>query len=437
MPLLMRNPLTATTAVVFVAVLAVLAIVNRSPVPPSGAPASNPSVSSPQASSTPARIAGLEAVVEEGGATPQTFAALGGALLQRLRETGDPSLYSRAKMAFGEALQRDPRSLEATVGMGTLALARHDFIAALRHGRTARRAHARSFSPFAVLVDAEIELGRYGAAARTLQRMIDFKPGLSSYARVSYFHELHGDINRAIREMRLAISAAPGPGENRSYVQTLLGNLEFQRGRLGAAARSYRAALAAFPGYPAADVGLAHLDAARRRFGSAIERLRQVVERLPLPEYVIALAETERAAGRTAAARRDYDLVRAEAELLRANGVNTDVELAIFEANHGNAVRAVALGRRVWRAFPSVRSADAYSWALSAAGRDQEAYAMSREAMRLGSRDPSFLYHAGMIARRAGDLDAARDLLGRLVAQNPGFSPLYGPIARRTLERIQ
>jgi tetratricopeptide (TPR) repeat protein len=160
------------------------------------------------------------------------------------------------------------------------------------------------------------------------------------------------------------------------------------------------------------------------------------VERLPFPEYVIALAETEQAAGRIAAARRDYDLVRAEADLLRANGVNTDVELALFEANHGSAQRGVALGRRAWRAAPSVRSADAYAWALSAAGRDQDAHAMSHEAMRLGSSDPLFLYHAGMIARRAGDLDTARDLLGRLVAQSPRFSPLYGPIARRALERI-
>jgi hypothetical protein len=56
--------------------------------------------------------------------------------------------------------------------------------------------------------------------------------------------------------------------------------------------------------------------------------------------------------------------------------------------------------------------------------------------MRLGSRDPLFLYHAGMIARRAGAVDRARALLGRLVAQSPRFSPLHGPIARRALEAL-
>jgi tetratricopeptide (TPR) repeat protein len=436
MSLVLRNPLIATTTAVFVAVLAVLAIVNRSPSPAPVTVAAGSDQAAGASSPTEARIDDLETVIADGAATPQTYATLGEALLQRVRETGDPSLYSRAGTAFGEALDRDPESLDARVGLGTLALARHDFGSALRHGRAARRNHPRSFAPFSVLVDAQVELGRYAAAGRTLERMVDFKPGLASYARVSYFRELHGDLDGAIGAMRLAASAIPAAGENRSYVQTLLGNLEFQRGRLDAAAASYRAALAGFPDYAPAHAGLAGVDAARGRFDAAIERLRGVVERLPLPEYVIALAEIEQAAGRGPAARRDYDLVRAEAELLRANGVDTDVELALFEANHGSAERAVALGRRVWRAAPSVRSADAYAWALSAAGRDREAYAMSREAMRLGSRDPLFLYHAGMIARHAGELEAARDLLERLVAQSPRFSPLYGPIARRTLERI-
>ena len=57
--------------------------------------------------------------------------------------------------------------------------------------------------------------------------------------------------------------------------------------------------------------------------------------------------------------------------------------------------------------------------------------------MRLGSRDPYFLYHAGMIAASAGDRGRARELLGELVAQTPGFSPLYGPRAARELEALR
>jgi hypothetical protein len=56
--------------------------------------------------------------------------------------------------------------------------------------------------------------------------------------------------------------------------------------------------------------------------------------------------------------------------------------------------------------------------------------------MRLGSRDPLFLYHAGIVALRAGQPERARSFLGRLVGQSPDFHPLYGPRARRALEAL-
>jgi hypothetical protein len=62
----------------------------------------------------------------------------------------------------------------------------------------------------------------------------------------------------------------------------------------------------------------------------------------------------------------------------------------------------VALGRRVWRAAPSVRSADALGWALTRAGRPAEGYRFAARALALGSRDPAFRLHAGIAAKRAG-----------------------------------
>src|SRR5439155_13208026 len=115
------------------------------------------------------------------------------------------------------------------------------------------------------------------------------------------------------------------------------------------------------------------VEAARRRFAPAVSRLRGVVDRLPLPAYVVALGETELAAGRSADAHRDLELVRAEQRLLAANGVNTDTELALYEADHGSPARAVALARRAWASAPSVRSADALEWSLARAGRAREA----------------------------------------------------------------
>ncbi len=428
----------ATPALAFAAVLAILGLVNRSAsVPVPGVPASSGLTGQTIPRDTESLIAGLQAALKADPADATGYALLGDAYYQRARETGDPTYYSRAEGSFDAALSRDPNDLTATIGKGTLALARHDFRAGLGLAQRARRLAPDLVRPYAVLADAQIELGRYGPAARSLERMAALKPTLATYSRISYYRELGGDLHGAVEAMRLAVSAGSGSAEGAAYVQSLLGTLELDRGRYWAAEQAYRQALAGEPAYPAAEAGLARLDAGRGRFAPAIRRYRRVVERIPLPEYAVGLAETEQAAGMAAAARRDYALVQAEVGLLRANGVNADVDLALFEANHGDRSRALKLGARAWAAAPSVRSADAYSWVLYKAHRIGPAVRFSERAMRLGSRDPYFLYHAGMIARRAGETGAARRLLGRLVAQSPRFNPLYGPRARHALESLR
>jgi tetratricopeptide (TPR) repeat protein len=191
-------------------------------------------------------------------------------------------------------------------------------------------------------------------------------------------------------------------------VQVLLGGLELSRGRLDDARRAYAAALNAVPGYVPALAGRARLAGTSPE---AIALWRQVVERLPLPEYAIGLGEAELAAGREAAGRRDLALVGAEEKLLAGAGVNTDVELAIYEADHGSHERALELARRAWAAAPSVRSADALGWALTRSEMPDEGLRWAHRALKLGSLDPVFRYHAAVAARKVGRRgEAARNL---------------------------
>lgn len=387
--------------------------------------------------STDARIRSLQAAVRAAPNNPSGYAQLAQAYLQKVRETGDASFYGRAGAVLKTALRLDPRSPEATVVAGTLALARHDFRGALGLGQRAQRLAPELAAPYAVLVDSLIELGRYKQAGQALQHWVDIKPTLASYARVSYWRELHGDIGGAVDAVRAALSAGGDVAENGAYVQTLLGNLELQRGRLRDADLAYRDAVTRFAAYVPAQAGLARLDATRGNLGAAVRRWREVVARLPLPEYVVGLGETELAQGRRAAARRDLALVGAEEKLLKAAGVNTDVDLAVFEATHGSPARAVVLARRAWASAPSVRSSDALGWALTRAGRPREGLRFSMQALRLGSRDPMFLYHAAVAARASGRTDLERRWLERALAGNPRFSPLFGPKAQRMLEALR
>jgi tetratricopeptide (TPR) repeat protein len=383
-----------------------------------------------------ARIAALQTAARQDPRDAQARAALGDLYLQRVRETGDPAFYERADRVLADALRVAPRDAGALVQAGRLALARHDFRGALRLGERARAAAPQAVAPDGVLVDANVELGRYDEAARALQRMLDRKPSLPSYARASYLRELHGDLRGGAQAVALAVSAGGEAPENAAYAGTLLGDLELQRGRLAQAERAYRGALARLPGFAAAEAGLARAESARGDLPSAIRRLRAVVERLPLPEHAIALGEAELAAGRRAAARDDLALVRAEVRLLRAQGVDVDAELAVFEADHGSPAAALRLARRAFAAAPSVRSADALGWALTRAGRPDAGLTWARRALRLGSRDPRFLLHAGVAAARSGAPALARPWL-RAAAASPALGPWQRSRARAALETVR
>jgi tetratricopeptide (TPR) repeat protein len=391
---------------------------------------------SPDAS-TDRRIAILQGAVRDGIGGAEGYAALGDAYLQKARENGDPSFYSRAERSFDAALRRDARSMSALLGAGTLAGLRHDFREQLRRGLAAQRLMPELVAPYPVIADAQIELGRYRAAERSLQRFLDLKPNLASYSRVSYFRELNGDLDGAVEAMRLAVSAGAGVPENIAYVQTLLGDLELQRGRRAAARAAYRGALARLPRYAPAEAGLARVELAAGDLDSAASRLRSVAQRLPLTGNLILLAETNTARGDERAAEVDLEVVHTQQRLLRAAGTRPDAELVVFEANYGDAGAAVELGRQLWREAPSVRSADALGWALTRAGRPGEGLAWARRALRLGSRDPLFHLHAGLAAKAAARAGIAARELRTALSGRAALSPLRAREARAALEDLR
>ena len=144
------------------------------------------------------------------------------------------------------------------------------------------------------------------------------------------------------------------------------------------------------------------------------------------------LGDLQRAAGRPAEARRQYALIGVIQRLLVANGVDTDLETALFDVDHGIRLPAsLALARLAYSERPSIDGDDVLGWALARNGRCAEALPHSIAALRLGTQDALKFFHRGYIERCLGHPALARMWSRRALSLNPHFSLLWSPVAKR------
>jgi tetratricopeptide (TPR) repeat protein len=373
---------------------------------------------------------------------PRLLTRLGVAYLARARETADPTFYAKAAGVLGRATRLAPGDADTMVARGLLELGRHDFRAALAWGLRAAKANPDLPDALGVVFDAQVELGRYQAAVVTAQAMVDRKPTQGSLARVSHARELLGDPAGAVAAMVQAAAAGGGSASDRAYVQTLIGDLHLQAGRLAPAEAAYRRALDGLPGDGLAEVGLARVAAARGDLAGAARRLRPAADRLPLPATVALLGDVLAAGGDPEAAARQYRLVRAIERLNQANGVAVDLELARFEADHArdrgaDPRRAVAMARRALAERPTIYASDTLGWALRQAGRAARALPHARAAVRLGTRDALLWYHLAAVEADLGMTAAARGHLAEAFAISPYLTVRDQPAALALAGRLR
>ena len=77
--------------------------------------------------------------------------------------------------------------------------------------------------------------------------------------------------------------------------------------------------------------------------------------RVPLPQYVSFLGDLDGALGHRAAAAKQYALIGVIERLLAANGVRNDLDIALFDADHGSSpARTVAFARKGYAERPSI-----------------------------------------------------------------------------------
>ncbi|MFF7237423.1 tetratricopeptide repeat protein [Streptomyces collinus] len=423
------------------------------PPPPAAGPRTQPQALALAAltSGVPAALPDLTALIgqQEGRvrARPQdarAWAVLGTAYVERGRASADPANYPKAERALTTSLQvRAGGNAEALGGLAALANARRDFAAAKRYGEQALKLTPKRWTAYPPLIDAYTGLGDYTAARGALDKLLALRPGAAArpavMARASAVYRDRGWREDAVAQLTDAASTARTPPEQGAYL-TGVGQLAWERGDREDALRHFEAAVRVDPGRWSALAGKGRALAALGRADEALTAYRAALAGQPDPRVTLELGELYESLGRFSSAREQYELMRERVERSVDGGVDEELLIGQYEADHGDEQDAVVRLEEEWRRQPGIEVADALGWALHRAGDDQEAlkYASiaTDKAKGGGVRSALYAFHLGMIEREADRPGPARRHLQEALRINPYFSPLRAPEARAALREL-
>ena len=405
----------------------------------------------PHATGTERVIKTMQSRVQGNPKDPAAYSALGAAFFQRARETGDVEDFQLAEQALNKSLDLDNADFTADAAYSTMAevcMGEHRFSDAIVYAQKALALGSGDLSSFAIVGDANADMGEYERAAIAYSRLDvsgeSAAQPRSIYvrdSRTSYLKFISGDTPGAIRLMQSAVAAgteARLPAENRAWLYYELGEYEFQAGDIGAANQAYLTALNIHPGDYRALAGLGKLRGTQGRYAEAIKLYQGAIAVVPMPIYVAELGDMYTKAGNPAEARKQYQLVEYIGLLGHINQVLHNRDLALFYADHDTKLdESLALAHKEFEVRHDIYTWDALAWALYKNGKYQEASDAMDHALRPGTRDALLLFHAGMIASRLGQTAVAKDRLRTALSINPQFHVIYSGTARQQLKLLE
>jgi tetratricopeptide (TPR) repeat protein len=405
----------------------------------------------PHATGTERIIKTMQSRVQGNPKDPGGYSSLGAAFFQRARETGDVEDFQLAEQALNKSLDLNSADFSADAALSTMAevcMGEHRFSDAVAYAQKALALGSGDLSSFAIVGDANADMGEYERAAVAYSRL-DVSGESAAQprnvyvrdSRTSYLKFVSGDTAGAIRLMQSAVAAgteARLPAENLAWLYYELGEYEFQAGDIAAANDAYLAALNIHPGDYRALGGLGKLRGNQGRYAEAIKLYQAAIAVVPMPTYVAELGDLYTKAGNPAEASKQYQLVQYIGLLGHINQVLHNRDLALFYADHDIKLdESLALAHKEFEVRHDIYTWDALAWALYKNGKYQEASDAIENALRPGARDALLFFHAGMIASRLGQSALAKDRLQQALSINPRFHVIYAGVAAQQLKLLQ
>ncbi len=252
------------------------------------------------------------------------------------RVTGEhPHYYSAALNTLNWMLNQESsltkdQKFNSLFYKATVLLSQHRFNEALETGKEALELNDFNSGIYGVLVDANVEIGNYEEAVKMADKMIEIRPDLRSYSRISYLREIYGDVKGAKSAMIGAVKTGDPISEYTCWGLKTLGEIYESEGELDSAATCYEITLERRPNYPFGIAGLAKIQAKKGNTEEALKLYNEALEILPEIGFNIDVANLKMKQGKLENKEATINEIETMFKEDIESGHNMDLEYANF-----------------------------------------------------------------------------------------------------------
>lgn len=376
---------------------------------------------------------GLLTALKTNPADTKSALRLAALYIEEARVTGNYLYYDKAALkCTNEVLAQNPSDFNALVFKSLVYLSQHHFADGLVLAHQAQKINPYNGYVYGLLVDGNVEMGNYDSAVVYADKMVSVRPDLTSYSRVSYLREIHGDYQGAIEAMKRAVEAGGQGDEHTEWTRAQLAALYEKTGDYKTAENLYSQSLTLRPNYAYAFAGLGRVAAAQKDYNKAIAYYQRADSFVTDNTVREELSDVYRAAGQTAKA--DALMKGVIAELSRDSeasnkdeslGHYADRELAHDYLKIANTDKALEHAMLEWNRRPAnIDVNETLAWVHYCRGDYAKAVPYIETALKTKSKNPVLLSRAALIYYKAGNTGLAKTTLSQTTPNNPYIDPL-------------
>ena len=276
--------------------------------------------------------------------------------------------------------------------------------------------------------DLDFQKGRYQVAAEEYEAVIAEERTWDALARLAYLNFKMGDLEKADRLYDEAVDELTAKQmRNYSWVELQRGVVDLSRGDYALARGHYQRAERAYSGHWLVAEHMAELAGAEGKFDEAETLYKEVVQRVPRPDFQQALGELYLTMDNTTAATEWLDKARSGfLESAERGEVHYYHHLADFCADVAeDGPEAVKWARKDLELRRNFSTLAALAWALYRAGEFSEALELINESLSSGVKDARLFRTAGTIYKAASPNGKGDAYLKAAAAINPNLNNFH------------